>query len=138
MLTISKSTICGITKKPLLVIARGAKGTFFDAIEAGAVFKSYTDAEVIATFPINKKLKEGEHDSPPKGYPKDKDEYAGPGYTFPVDTKEHTKAALALFSKHDWSATGGKKTAAKRILRAAKKFGIEVNKDDDVYKAAKD
>lgn len=139
MLSISKSTICGVADKPILVVARGKTSTFFDALDAGTVFKSYPDAEILATFPIGKKLKEGEHDSPPKGYPESRDEYAVPStYTFPLDSSSRIRSALAYFDKHKFDSASQKKEAAKRMLSAAKKHGIEVSKDDDVYKAAHD
>lgn len=84
-----------------------------------------------------KKLSEGEHRSPPEGYPKDKDSYAVPKYyLFPIDDEEHTRAAIGYFSKHDWKPDEHKEEAAKRILRAAKKFGIKVSDDSDVARAA--
>ncbi len=34
------------------------------------------------------------HDSPPEGYPKDRDQYADPAnYKYPIDTPEHVSAA---------------------------------------------
>ncbi len=34
------------------------------------------------------------HDSPPEGYPKDRDQYADPAnYKYPIDTAEHVRAA---------------------------------------------
>jgi hypothetical protein len=78
-----------------------------------------------------------ERNSPPKGYPKDKSQYAVPEeYLFPINDKEHTKAAISLFSKHKFKDEEQKRKAAKRILKAAKEFGIEVSKDTNVYKAA--
>ena len=83
-------------------------------------------------------LSEGEHDSPPKWYPEDRSQYAVPEfYLFPIDTEEHVRAALGYFSKHPWKPKEHKKRAAQRILRAAKKFGIKVSEDSDVYRTAK-
>lgn len=88
-------------------------------------------------FPLSKKLEEGEHDSPPKGDPSDKEDYAVPEfYLFPINDEEHVRAAIGYFSKHPWKPEEHKEEAAKRILSAAKKFGIEVSEDSDVYKAA--
>jgi hypothetical protein len=82
-------------------------------------------------------LSEDEHDTPPKGYPKDRSLYAVPEfYMFPLDKEERVKAAITYYSKHDWKANQHPKEAAKRILTAAKKFNIEVGKDTNVYKAA--
>ncbi|MDE3023210.1 MAG: hypothetical protein KGI54_15400 [Pseudomonadota bacterium] len=78
-----------------------------------------------------------ERKSPPKGYPEDKREYALPDtYEFPID-REHIHAAISYFSKHNWRETGQKKSAAKRIMAAAKKFGVDVDKDSDVARAAR-
>lgn len=83
-------------------------------------------------------LGEGEHATPPKGYPEDRSEYAVPEfYLFPIDTKEHVKAAIGYFSKHPWKPKEHKKRAAQRILRASEKFGITVAEDSEVYRAAK-
>ena len=82
-------------------------------------------------------LSEGQHDTPPKGYPKDRKEYAVPEFwEFPVDTPKRVRAALTYFSKHKWRSDEEKKKAAKIILTAAKRFGIKTATDTDVYKAA--
>lgn len=87
--------------------------------------------------PKGKKLPAGEHRTKPSEY-KDvpDDEFAGKGYTFPVNTASRVHSALAYFSKHPWPTASQKRSAARKILAAAKKFGIKVSKDDDVYKAA--
>ncbi len=82
------------------------------------------------------KLPPGEHRTPPKGYPKKESDYAGPGYTFPVSTERKVRSALAYFEKHPWESASEKRAAARKILRAAHKFGIEVGKEDSVYKEA--
>lgn len=139
MLSFSKSTIAGIADKPILVVARNKAGTFFDAIEAGAVFKSYPDAEIIATFPVNKKLKEGEHDSPPKGHPQSRSDYASEKYyMFPISSKDYTEKAVQLFSRHKWHPDEDKHKVARKIMAAAKKFGVKVDPDSPVARAAKD
>lgn len=74
-----------------------------------------------------------------KGYPSKLSQYADRTATpakLPVDSKEHTRAAISYFSKTKLEGAS-KKEVAKRILSAAKKFGIHVGKDSDVYKAAK-
>ncbi len=82
-------------------------------------------------------LKSGQHDSPPKGYPTDRELYAVPKYwEFPLDKPKRVKAALTYFDKHKWHSDEDKKEAAKRILKAAKGFGISVDTDTVVYKAA--
>lgn len=88
-------------------------------------------------FTSLEKLQEGQHDSPPKGYPKNREEYAVPKYwEFPLDTPKRVKAALTYFDKHPWHSDEDKKEAAKRILAAAKKFDINTSTNTDVYKAA--
>lgn len=78
------------------------------------------------------------HDSPPKGYPKDRNQYAVPEtYDFPINDTAHTRAAITYFDKHPWKSREQKREAAKRILRAAKKFGIDVSDKDNVSLAAK-
>ena len=82
-------------------------------------------------------LKQGDHDSAPAGYPRDRNDYADPdNWAFPIDDVEHTKAALSYFDKHKWATPADKKKAAVRILTAAHKHGIAVDKQDDVYRAA--
>lgn len=92
----------------------------------------------VASLPLAKeKLRQGEHHSPPKGYPTDKEDYAVPEYyEFPIDRK-HIKAALSYFHTHKFRSSAEKRSAAKRILARAKKYGIDVSKHDDVVQAAK-
>lgn len=92
----------------------------------------------VQDFVVVKALRQGEHDTAPKGDPKDRADYADPEhYAFPIDTHEHVRAAISYFNKHNWSASEHKARAARRILRAAKKFGIDVSRDSDVARAAK-
>ena len=82
-------------------------------------------------------LKQGEHDSAHAGYPRDRNDYADPEHwAFPIDDVDHVKAALAYFDKHKWDTPAAKKKAAMRILTAAHKFGITVDRQDSVYRAA--
>ena len=82
-------------------------------------------------------LKQGDHDSAPAGYPRDRNDYADPdNWAFPIDDVEHTKAALSYFDKHKWATPADKKKAAVRILTAAHKYGIQVDRQDEVYRAA--
>lgn len=73
------------------------------------------------------------HDSPPKGYPDNKSKYADPeNYKYPVDTADRTRSAMSYFSQPK-NQTGYSPEEVKkiwgRIVRAAKKFGIEVSDD---------
>jgi hypothetical protein len=78
--------------------------------------------------------------SPPKGYPSDKGKYADPtNFKYPLDTEKHVRAALAYFSKASNRSKGGyspqeQKFMWKRIIAAARKYGIELS--DDVKKHA--
>lgn len=74
--------------------------------------------------------------SPPEGYPEDRSQYAVPEeYEFPIDEK-HIHAAISYFHKHHFKDEAQKKRAAKRILSAARKHGVEVSEDSDVARAA--
>lgn len=74
--------------------------------------------------------------SPPEGYPKDRSEYAVPDeYEFPIDGA-HIHAAVSYFHSHRFKDEGQKRTAARRILAAAKRHGVEVSEDSDVSRAA--
>ena len=82
-------------------------------------------------------LKQGDHDSAPAGYPRDRNDYADPEHwAFPIQTEAHVRAALAYFNKHKWDTPADKKKAAVRILTAASKYGITVDRQDAVYRAA--
>jgi hypothetical protein len=85
-----------------------------------------------------KELRQGEHKTPPEGYPASRSEYADPDhYMFPLDTESRVRSAIGYFDKHDWASNEHKKRAAKRIVAAAKKFGIVVDKDDVVSRTAR-
>ena len=81
-------------------------------------------------------LADDAHRSAPKGYPKDKTEYAIPSeFKYPLDSEEHVRAAITYFSR---SKNGSEYSKAEqrsiwaRIIRAAKKAGIDVS--DEVKK----
>lgn len=114
----------------------------FQAADAGLRFASIAAVKGMATWgalrlPLAKKdLKQGEHHTPPKGYPTDKEDYAVPEYyEFPIDRK-HIHAAISYFSSHKWESSEMKRRAAKRILARAKKYGVDVSDDSDVARAA--
>lgn len=78
-----------------------------------------------------------ERKSPPKGYPKDKSDYALPDtYEFPIDA-EHIHAAISYFHSHRFSDEAQKRSAARRIMRAARKHNVEVSEDADVARAVR-
>lgn len=82
----------------------------------------------------DKPLPKGAHRTPPKGYPKNRDQYADPdGYTYPIDTPEHVRAAIGYFSKPKNAGRYTREEQARmwsRIRRAAKRFGIQMNRED--------
>ena len=55
----------------------------------------------------------------------------------PINDDEHVRNAIARFNQTDFDEPGAKGTAARKILAAAKKHGIEVEDDDDVVKASR-
>jgi len=79
----------------------------------------------------DKPLPTGAHRTPPKGYPKKKKQYGIPSeYKYPLDTGKHVRAAMAYFSKpknYKKYSPEERKAIWKRIIRAAKKLGIEVS-----------
>jgi hypothetical protein len=52
----------------------------------------------------------------------------------PIHDEEHVRNALARWNQTDFESTAAKEGARKKILRAAKKFGIELSEDDKVVK----
>jgi hypothetical protein len=79
--------------------------------------------------------KKGAPKSPPKGYPSSRSQYADPkNYKYPLDTEKHVRAALGYFSKPANRSKGGytpeeQKFMWRRIIRAAKKYDIELSPD---------
>lgn len=75
------------------------------------------------------------HKSPPKGYPKDKSQYADPAnYKYPVDSKERVLAAWRYINKpkNQQGYSPAQVSAIKgRIKRAAKKYGLDLKEGDD-------
>ena len=95
-----------------------------------------------SVWPMNPELAEALYKaikprkSPPKGYPENRSQYAIPDeYRFPMDEK-HIRAALSYFDKHKYKSPAQRRSAARKMLRAAKKFGINVSEDSKVYSAA--
>ncbi|HEX5013039.1 MAG TPA: DUF6582 domain-containing protein [Candidatus Limnocylindrales bacterium] len=54
----------------------------------------------------------------------------------PINDEEHIRNAIARFSQTEFDEPGAKASAARKILAAAKEHGIDVDKNDDVVKAA--
>ncbi len=55
----------------------------------------------------------------------------------PVNDEGHVRSALGRFNQTDFDEPGAKAKAARKILAAAKKHGIDVDDSDDVAKAAR-
>jgi hypothetical protein len=55
----------------------------------------------------------------------------------PVNDKSHARNAMARFNQTDFDSTSEKRAAAKKIVGAARKKGIDVDPDAKVAKAAK-
>lgn len=85
----------------------------------------------VATKAVEKRVE------PPKGYPKERHKYAIPSeYRYPIDNRQHVRAAVSYFQSHRYRNPAQKRIAARRILRAAKHFHIDVNKESEVYRQA--
>ena len=55
----------------------------------------------------------------------------------PINDESHVRNALARFNQTDFDESGAKSKAARKIMTAAKRHGIEVDPEDDVARAAK-
>jgi hypothetical protein len=55
----------------------------------------------------------------------------------PINDEGHVRSAIGRFNQTDFDEPGAKSAAAKKILAAARKHGIEVDDSDDVAKAAR-
>jgi hypothetical protein len=55
----------------------------------------------------------------------------------PINDEAHVRNAIARFSQTDFDEPDTKQQAARKILEAARKHGVDVSSDDDVAKAAK-
>jgi len=55
----------------------------------------------------------------------------------PINDEAHVRNAIARFDQTEFDEPGAKEQAARNIIAAAKKHGIEVSDSDDVAKAAK-
>mgnify|MGYP001150535494 CR=1 FL=1 len=56
------------------------------------------------------------------------------GEHLPINDEEHVRNALARWNQTHFESATSKEEARKKILRAAKKFGIDVSPDDEVMK----
>ena len=55
----------------------------------------------------------------------------------PINDEAHVRNAIARFDQTEFDEPDAKSSAARKILAAAKKYGIDVSDSDDVAKAAK-
>ena len=55
----------------------------------------------------------------------------------PINDEAHVRNAIARFGQTDFDEPDAKQQAARKILEAARKHGVDVASDDDVAKAAK-
>ena len=55
----------------------------------------------------------------------------------PIPDESHVRNAIARFNQTDFESKAAKGRAADKILKAAGRYGIDVDEDSDVAKAAK-
>ena len=55
----------------------------------------------------------------------------------PINDEGHVRSAIGRFNQTDFDEPGAKTAAAKKILAAARKHGIDIDDSDDVAKAAR-
>jgi hypothetical protein len=55
----------------------------------------------------------------------------------PINDEAHVRNAIARFGQTEFDEPGAKESAARKIMEAAKRHGIDVSSSDDVAKAAK-
>jgi hypothetical protein len=54
----------------------------------------------------------------------------------PINDEAHVRNAIARFGQTEFDEPGAKSSAARKIMAAAKRYGIDVDDGDDVAKAA--
>jgi hypothetical protein len=59
------------------------------------------------------------------------------GEHLPIHDESHIRNALARFNQTDFQSENAKQEAAKKIVHAAKRHGIEVDNESEVAKAAR-
>jgi hypothetical protein len=55
----------------------------------------------------------------------------------PINDENHVRNAISRFDQTDFESTTAKHAAARKIMAAATRHGIEVDDDSDVARAAK-
>lgn len=56
----------------------------------------------------------------------------------PVHDEAHVRNAVARFDQTDFEESSARKMAARQIVRAAERYGIELTHDDAVFHASRD
>ncbi len=56
----------------------------------------------------------------------------------PIHDESHARNAIARFNQTEFESVEAKEKARKKILSAARKFGIDVSEDSNVAKPARD
>ena len=54
----------------------------------------------------------------------------------PINDESHVRNAVSRFSQTDFESSSAKKHAASKILSAARRYGVDVEDDDAVSRAA--
>jgi hypothetical protein len=55
----------------------------------------------------------------------------------PINDPAHVRNAIARFSQTDFEDADAKGRAARRIVAAAGRYGVEIDREDDVFRASK-
>jgi hypothetical protein len=55
----------------------------------------------------------------------------------PIHDEEHVRNAIQRFGRTHFESAAARRDAAKKVLRAAKRHGIDVARDDDISRAAR-
>jgi hypothetical protein len=58
------------------------------------------------------------------------------GEHLPIHDESHVRNAISRFSQTDFQSQNAKEEAARKIMRAAKRHGIQVDEDSDVVQAS--
>ncbi len=55
----------------------------------------------------------------------------------PINDESHIRNAMARFNQTDFESASKKESARRKIVGAAKKHGIEIDKDDNIARPAR-
>jgi hypothetical protein len=59
------------------------------------------------------------------------------GEHLPIHDAAHVRNAIARFNQTDFESSAKKSAAKRKVLAAAKRYGIEVSEDDNIMKSAR-